>query len=150
MRAGGDRHETAINPRCRETIGSHGQASNATRVPCDMQGGRCAPTSKAHPGLGHFRTSSHLIRSLSASAGTLAVSYHSFVLFCPSLLRFAAFFISSHISRLRFPACSCLFPKHAQRPAPAFSTFQLAAAPDYAADTHTANVFARPPVQITS
>jgi hypothetical protein len=49
---------------------------------------------------------------------------------------FCCFLYLFALSRLRFPACSCLFPKHAQRPAPAFSTFQLAAAPDYAADTH--------------
>lgn len=36
--------------------------------------------------------------------------------------------------RLAFPPLFCLFPKHPQRSSPAFSTFQLPAAPYYAAD----------------
>jgi hypothetical protein len=135
MEAGGDTHKTAINSRCQGTIESDGEASNATesRAACRKVG---ACRLAKHPGLlADTRSSSHLIRSLFCICAP-AVSYHSFILFCPSLLRSAASFLLLHISRLAFSSSSCLFPKHPQRPAPAFSTFQLAAAPDYAADTH--------------
>jgi len=86
-----------------------------------------------HPGLGCLHLTSFARSSASAH---LQFPITLFISFCPSLLRSAVFFLLSHISRLNFASCSCLFPKHAQRPAPAFSTFQLAAPPDYAADSH--------------
>lgn len=109
-----------------------GQASNATESRARMQEGRCVPTSIAPLDLVVF-ISPHSLAPLHLRT----CSFLSLVYFILSIApTSAAFFLLLHISRLSFPSCSCLFPKHAQRPAPAFSTFQLAAPPDYAADTH--------------
>ena len=137
MKVGGDAHKTAIKSRCRGRIGSHGEASNATesRAPCNKVG---ALQLAQHPGLGHsVFISPH---SLAFCICTLAVSYHSFILFCPSLLRSAVFFSFLtfhawllHLARVFFQNThKVLLPRLAR-----FNWPQPLITPP----THTANVF---------
>lgn len=109
-----------------------GQASNATKSRARMQEGRCVPTSIAPLDLVVF-ISPHSLALLHLRTCSFLSLFYFFLSIAPTFCCFR--FSLAHFTP-KFPSCSCLLPKHAQRPAPAFSTFQLAAPPYYAADTH--------------